>query len=133
MKQSAGVLLYREGKTGLEVLLVHPSGNYNRRAAWSIPKGLIEDGEDHETAARRETLEETGLIAEELTSIGHIDYTKSRKRIHCFAGPTKVDSNAISPSWEVDQVEFHGVKKAKELIHADQAVFIDRLQQSLNN
>ena len=39
MRQSAGILLYREGPQGLEVLLVHPSGAYNRRAPWSIPKG----------------------------------------------------------------------------------------------
>ena len=39
MRQSAGTLLYREGPEGLEVLLVHPSGAYNRRAPWSIPKG----------------------------------------------------------------------------------------------
>ena len=32
MKQSAGTLLYRQGAEGLEVLLVHPSGPYNRRA-----------------------------------------------------------------------------------------------------
>jgi len=39
MKQSAGTLLYRQGPDGLEVLLIHPSGNYNRKAPWSIPKG----------------------------------------------------------------------------------------------
>ncbi len=30
MKESAGTLLYRQGENGLEVLLIHPSGNYNR-------------------------------------------------------------------------------------------------------
>src|SRR5262245_39759061 len=34
MKQSSGTLLYRRAERGLEVLLVHPSGNYNRRAPW---------------------------------------------------------------------------------------------------
>ena len=38
-------------------------------------------------AARRETFEETGVKADVLTSLGSIDYKKSRKRIHCFAGP----------------------------------------------
>ena len=37
MKQSAGTLLYRVGPCGTEVLLVHPSGAYNRKAPWSIP------------------------------------------------------------------------------------------------
>ena len=40
MKQSAGTLLYRQGPEGLEVLIVHPSGAYNRKAPWSIPKGI---------------------------------------------------------------------------------------------
>ena len=52
MKQSAGTLLYRQGPDGLEVLLVHPSGNYNRKAPWGIPKGLPAADEDLETAAR---------------------------------------------------------------------------------
>ena len=60
MKKSAGTLLYREGPEGLEVLLVHPSGWYNKKKPWSIPKGLPDAGEDLETAARRETREEAG-------------------------------------------------------------------------
>ena len=45
----------------MEVLLVHPSGSYNRNAPWSIPKGELDEGEDPETAARRETREEAGV------------------------------------------------------------------------
>src|SRR5579872_39147 len=44
-KQSSGTLLYRRAPAGLEVLLVHPSGNYNRGKPWSIPKGLPDAGE----------------------------------------------------------------------------------------
>jgi len=40
MKESAGTLLYRHTPDGLEVLLVHPSGNYNRGKPWGIPKVL---------------------------------------------------------------------------------------------
>src|SRR2546422_8661204 len=87
MKQAAGTLLYRQGPNGLEVLLVHPSGNYNRKAPWGIPKGEPDAGEAMEDAARRETREETGVEAGELIDLGHIDYTRSRKRIFCFAGP----------------------------------------------
>src|SRR5271168_5244524 len=91
MKQSAGTLLYREGPQGLEVLLVHPSGNYNRKAPWSIPKGEPGEDTDLEATARRETVEETGVTAGALTELGHIDYKKSRKRILCFAGPAPTD------------------------------------------
>ena len=60
MKESAGTLLYRRSQEGLEVLLVHASGNYNRHRPWSIPKGEVDGDEDPAATARRETLEETG-------------------------------------------------------------------------
>jgi len=87
VKQSAGTLLYREGLSGLEVLIVHPSGAYNRSAPWSLPKGQPDAGEDLEAAARRETLEETGVHAEGLLSLGSVELPKSRKRIFGFGGP----------------------------------------------
>ena len=87
MKQSAGTLLYREGPSGLEVLIVHPSGGYNRNAPWSLPKGQPDEGEALEAAARRETLEETGVQAQGLLSLGSVELPKSRKRIFGFGGP----------------------------------------------
>lgn len=132
MKQSAGTLLYREGPQGLEVLLVHASGNYNRKAPWSIPKGEPDPAADLEETARRETLEETGVtIAGPLTSLGHIDYTKSKKRVHCFAGPAPADAAPKPSDWEVDRAEFVSVDKARELLHPEQRVFIDRLLDHL--
>src|SRR5712692_8852820 len=106
MKQSAGTLLYRHGPQGLEVLLVHPSGNYNRKAPWGIPKGEPDEGEDLETTARRETLEETDVTAGTLVSLGHIVYQKSRKQVHAFAGPAPADAQPRTASWEIDQARF---------------------------
>ena len=37
---------------------------------WELPSGLIDPGEDPETACRRELLEETGLRAERVTYLG---------------------------------------------------------------
>jgi predicted NUDIX family NTP pyrophosphohydrolase len=128
MKETSGTLLYRmSDKEGLEVLLVHPSGNYNRKSPWSIPKGLPDPGEELEAAARRETLEETGVTAEYLTYIGYADYTKSKKRIHCYAGPAPEKARPHCASWEVDKAEFVTLKKAMKWIHADQLVFLERL------
>src|SRR5580704_7815625 len=103
MVQSSGTLLYRTHADDLSVLLVHPSGNYNRHKPWSIPKGLIDKGESLEAAGRRETLEETGIVAGELTSLGSIDYRKSGKRIHCFAGLAPDEAEPCCASWEVDR------------------------------
>jgi predicted NUDIX family NTP pyrophosphohydrolase len=63
-KTSAGIILYRRRGSAIEVLLVHPGGPYwtgKDRAAWSIPKGELDAGEDALAAARREFAEETGL------------------------------------------------------------------------
>lgn len=133
MKQTAGTLLYRRNAERLEVLLVHPSGNYNRKAPWSIPKGEPDPGEELEAAARRETMEETGVAAGELKPIGHVDYTKSRKRIFCFIGAAPDQCAPECASWEVDKAEFIELERARTLIHPDQAVFIDRLQAEIQS
>ncbi len=133
MKQSAGTLLYRQTASGLEVLLVHASGNYNKKAAWSIPKGEPDPGEELEQAARRETLEETGVVApESLLPFGSIVYTKSRKQIHCFAGEVPITVEASPASWEVDKAEFLTIDKAREKIHVDQRAFLDRLVEMVS-
>jgi predicted NUDIX family NTP pyrophosphohydrolase len=128
VKESAGTLLYRQGESGLEVLLVHPSGNYNRGMPWSIPKGLPDaDETGMEATARRETCEETGVLAGELVDFGYIDYTKSKKRVHCFAGPAPADAAPRCASWEVDQACFVTLERARELLHPEQVPFLDRL------
>lgn len=131
MKQSSGTLLYRHGDAGLEVLLVHPSGPYNRRSPWGIPKGMIDRDETPEAAARRETLEETGIVAGELMDLGHIDYTRSKKRVYCFAGPAPVECAPCCASWEVDQACFVTAARARQIIHPDQVAFLDRLETRL--
>ncbi len=131
MKQSAGTLLYRTTALGLEVLLVHPSGNYNRKAPWSIPKGEPGDDADLEATARRETLEETGVVASELVALGSIIYQKSKKQVHCFAGPAPADAKPRTASWEVDRAEFLPLDQAREKLHPDQQVFLDRLSEHL--
>jgi predicted NUDIX family NTP pyrophosphohydrolase len=132
-KQSAGTLLYRRIEGELEVLLVHPSGAYNRHAPWSIPKGVPDDGEtDLERTARRETLEEVGVTAGELMSLGFIEYKKSRKDVYCFAGPAPADADPRPMSWEVDQARFVTLDQARQLLHPDQKVFLDRLQAYLD-
>jgi predicted NUDIX family NTP pyrophosphohydrolase len=131
MKQTSGTLLYKNVNGTIQVLLVHPSGNYNKRSPWGIPKGLPEEGEDLETAARRETLEETGIICGDLEPLGHIDYTKSRKRVFCFVGEAPPNQKPTCASWEIDKAEFFSIEEAIEIIHADQAKFLERLAEFL--
>lgn len=127
LKVSSGTLLYRRLDGVLEVLIVHPSGAYNRRSPWSIPKGLPEPGESLEQAAVRETREETGVQAGELVSLGTIAYKRSRKTVQCYGGRVTADAVPHCASWEVDRAEFVPVDEARRLLHPDQSEFIDRL------
>ena len=61
---SAGLLAFRHRRSEHEVLLAHPGGPFWARkdeGAWTIPKGLVDAGEDIAAAARREFAEETNL------------------------------------------------------------------------
>jgi predicted NUDIX family NTP pyrophosphohydrolase len=133
-KISAGVLLYRHFAGQLEVLLVHPSGNYNRNKPWSIPKGLPDEGEAVEAAARRETFEEAGVdVTGPLVELGTIRYQKSGKLIHCFAAAAPDDCSPRCASWEVDRAKFVSLSDAQRLIHPDQQPFLDRLVERLKS
>lgn len=131
-KLSSGIVLYRKVDESLEVLLVHPAGNYNRRAPWGIPKGAPDPNEGLEQTARRETLEETGLTVDgPLHDLGHVDYTRSRKRVHAFAAKAPDGITPRCASWEVDKAEFIEISRARRIIHPDQAALLDRLERHL--
>jgi predicted NUDIX family NTP pyrophosphohydrolase len=132
VKQSAGTLLFRYRGGVPEVLIVHPSGAYNQHAPWSIPKGVPDEGEELEAAARRETLEETGVKSGALSSLGFVELKRSRKRIHAFAGPAPEGVSPTCASWEVDRAEFMPLSMAREVLHPDQAELVDRLAAFMN-
>ena len=63
-KRSAGILMFRRGAAGIELLLVHPGGPFWKNkdlGAWTIPKGEHDAGEEALVAAAREFREETGI------------------------------------------------------------------------
>lgn len=131
-KLSSGTVLYRFVDGQVEVLLVHPAGNYNRRAPWGIPKGAPDPDEELEATARRETREETGLeIDGPLVDLGHVDYTRSKKRVHAFAAKAPEGAAPRCASWEVDKAEFIEISRARRIIHPDQAALLDRLQRHI--
>jgi 8-oxo-dGTP diphosphatase len=61
---AAGGVVWRQAEGNqsdqVEVVLVHRP----RYGDWSLPKGKLDPGEDHTTAALREVVEETGLRCE---------------------------------------------------------------------
>jgi len=106
-KISAGILLYRRRPAGVQLLLVHPGGPFWEKkdeGAWSIPKGLADEGEDPLAAAKREFLEETGLAIEgEFIDLG-AHKQPGGKTVHAFAcvgdfDPASLESNRFSMEW----------------------------------
>jgi predicted NUDIX family NTP pyrophosphohydrolase len=146
---SAGILVYRRrGK--LEILLAHPGGPFWAKkdaGAWTIPKGLIEPGDDAIGAARREFKEETGLVAEgemiELTPV----HQKSGKLVHAFALDADFDlggfaSNTFEIEWppksgrrqifpEIDRIAYFTLPEAKVKIHAYQLPLLSELEKRI--
>ena len=81
MKRSAGIILYRSGGNGVEVLLVHPGGPLWAKkdlGAWSIPKGEIDEGEETRACALRELEEELGLRLTAESVVGWLDDYRTR-------------------------------------------------------
>ena len=106
---SAGILLYRRGDSGVEVFLVHPGGPYwasKDEGVWSIPKGLVDAGEEELACARREFKEETGF---DVQGVGReIDLgtfqLPSGKRLHVWTlegelDPAALNSNLFEMEW----------------------------------
>ena len=96
---SAGILMWRRSAAGaVEVLLGHFGGPlWAKRdaGAWAIPKGLIEEGETAEQAARREFAEEIGTTPEgPLAPLGRIRQ-KGGKWVEAFALEGDLDAEAI--------------------------------------
>lgn len=145
--RSAGLLLFRR-RPELEVLIVHPGGPFWARkdeGAWSVPKGLIDDGEDEQTAARREFTEEIGTPPPDgpLLDLGEVRLA-SRKVVVAFAIEGDLDaetivSNTFDMVWppksgrmqsfpEVDRAGWFGVDEARVKLNAAQAEFVERLR-----
>jgi len=139
MQHSAGILMYRGNGKDTEVFFVHPGGPFwakKDEGAWSIPKGLVDPGEDMLAAAKREFKEETGLTPEgEFRPLG-VFKQPSGKLIHAWAvegdcDPHLIVSNEFEMEWppksgrrgrfpEVDRAGWFGSEEALAKINKGQ-------------
>lgn len=144
--ESAGLLLCRIANGEPEFLLVHPGGPYFARkdeGVWTIPKGLLDDGESLLDTAKREFAEETGFscAADHYEPLGKVQQ-KNRKIVYGFAflgdcEPSALKSNSFEIEWpprsgerrsfpEVDRAQFFDATTAKTKLIEAQRAFIDR-------
>jgi predicted NUDIX family NTP pyrophosphohydrolase len=148
---SAGLLLYRRTAGGLEVFLAHPGGPYwahRDLGAWTIPKGVANDGEDLLAAAGREFEEETGIRPQgPFLPLGSVRQ-RGGKVVHAWAWEGDADaarttSNTMSIEWppgsgqrhevpEIDRCAWWGPATSRTKINPAQAEFIDRLEAALS-
>jgi predicted NUDIX family NTP pyrophosphohydrolase len=143
---SAGILAFRR-KPALEVLLAHPGGPFWAKkddGVWTIPKGLVEPGDDLVATARREFTEETNLMAEDaLIALAPVNQ-KSGKVVHAFAVEADFELGAFSSStfeieWppksgrrqsfpEIDRIAYFALPAAKTKIVAYQLPLLLELE-----
>ena len=149
-KESAGLLMYRLRNSTLEVFLVHPGGPYWARkdlGAWSIPKGELQEGEDHLDAAKREFQEVTGFLPKgNFIALAPIKQTGG-KLVYGWAVRDDCDtktivSNTFSMEWpprsgkrqefpEVDRAEWFTMEVAKEKLLKGQVGFLEELSSKI--
>ena len=143
---SAGILAFRR-KPAPEVLLAHPGGPFWAKkddGAWTIPKGLVEPGDDLAATARREFNEETNLSADgALIALAPVNQ-KSGKLVHAFAIEADFDlgafaSNTFEIEWppksgrrqnfpEIDRISYLALPAAKTKIIAYQLPLLLELE-----
>lgn len=150
-RQSAGILLYRRSRDGVEFFIVHPGGPFYRNkdaGTWSIPKGEFNDDEESLPAAKREFYEETGYQAEGLMKELRPVKLKSGKKIYAWAiegdiDPETARSNKFELEWppksgriqffpEVDRAGWFDAETAKMKINPALADLIDQLTEMIN-
>jgi predicted NUDIX family NTP pyrophosphohydrolase len=153
MKRSAGLLLYRFKNGTPQYFLVHPGGPFWKKkdiGAWSIPKGEVEENEDHLKAAIREMKEETGIsiqISKERFMVLPEVKQNPGKVISAWAAEADFDnssikSNSFEIEWppksgkkqyfpEVDKAGWFSFEEARKKILPGQIPLLEKLQQKI--
>ncbi len=150
MNKSAGIVPFRRKSGSIEILLGHMGGPFwakRDEGAWTIPKGLIEAGEDPLQAALRECEEEFGFSPEgDPIDLGEIRQKGGKKvmawAIECDSDPIDHKSNVFTIEWpprsgklqqfpEIDRVQWFTVDQAAAKAVEGQAEFFRILERKL--
>lgn len=148
---SAGILLWRHGSAGPQVLVGHMGGPFWARkdtGAWSVPKGEVATGEDPWPAARREWVEELGVPVPpgDPVDLGEVRQ-RGGKVVRVWAVEGDLDPATVVPGtfemeWpprsgqtrsfpELDRVEWVDLEAARERLVTAQRELLDRLREHL--
>ena len=132
---------------------MHPGGPFFAKkddGVWSLPKGLIEGGDDPLTTAKREFSEETGLASPEgeYHELGEVIYPRRDKRIVAWAvqgdfDASQLTSNTFEVEWpprsgkkqsfpEIDRGGWFSLQEAAVKLFPPNLPFLERLAKHLN-
>jgi predicted NUDIX family NTP pyrophosphohydrolase len=149
---SAGLLVYRLTASGPEVLIAHMGSPWWAKkdiGAWTIPKGVIEDGEEALDTAKREFGEELSLPLPqgEYFELGVINQ-HNNKDVTAFAIEADIDisnikSNTVEIEWppksgklqefpEIDRAAWLTLAEAAQKTVKGQAELFERLANRLS-
>ena len=149
---SAGLVVYRMTSGHPEVLLAHMGGPFHAKkdaGHWSIPKGLIDEGEEPLAAAKREFTEELSLAAPSgaYVELGDIEQ-HNNKIVTAWAVEADLDasdikSNMFEMEWpprsgkvqefpEIDRAAWFGLAEAAQKAIRGQAELFERLANHLH-
>jgi predicted NUDIX family NTP pyrophosphohydrolase len=150
MKPSAGILVFKPNKDndGYLVLLAHPGGPlWGHKHKWTLPKGVLDENEDHLVAAYREFEEEIGMLPPrgKLIDLGSIKDGAKTNFIWAIEGDIDLENfscNTFTMEWplhsgimgefpENDRAEWFTMEAARQKLFTGQVGFIDRLAEQL--
>ena len=116
VRAAGGIIVRRAPQGWLQVAVVHRP----ERCDWSFPKGKLEPGESFEECARREVLEETGLVCRLGRFIGHTEYRDRKDRPKVVAyWVMHVEGGTFLPNEEVDELRWVDLATAQRLLTYD--------------
>jgi ADP-ribose pyrophosphatase YjhB (NUDIX family) len=119
---SSGGAIYRHQEDRCEVALILRSTRSGKKV-WSLPKGVLQESESLEEAARREVREETGLEGKVNGKLGEIQYifyspeeqSKIRKTVHFYLIEYLRGSTA-DHDFEVEEARWFPIERALEVL-----------------
>ncbi len=119
LHSSGGVIYRRSGET-IEVALIATK----KGTLWTLPKGLIDKGENPSETAVREIVEETGLTGTVVESLGERSYwfylkednVKCRKTVSYFL-LEYVRGDIEKYGWEVDEARWFPIDEAVKMVY----------------
>lgn len=135
---AGGVLAFRRGRGGVEVLAQLRSARTHTGGTWSVPGGAVEWGESPVDGAVREFAEETQIGAEDLEILGthaddHGDWAYTTVIARCEGAEPVPDYESVQLTWTALDGLPGGPGLASAPLHPGFAAALPALREKIRN